>query len=109
MLVRLRAGAIKNCRKHRRYLNATQRAFLALEIEKIEAERAKERQEASRAKPGEQVGQAPQKIAGPIAETGDARAIAAKAVGANHSYVSAAKKLAKAAPKVAEAARRGKL
>jgi hypothetical protein len=87
-LVRSRAGAIKNCREHRRHLNATQRAFLALEIEKIEAERAKERMAAGGAKGGAAKGT--QKIADALPDAGEARAIAAKAVGANHSYVSAA-------------------
>jgi hypothetical protein len=49
------------------------------------------------------------KLGEPITDKGEAAEIAAKAVGASHGYVSAAKKLAKAAPVVAEAARRGKL
>jgi hypothetical protein len=74
----------------------------------LKAEAAK-RQEASRAKPGERVGQVAQKVAGPKAGTGDARSIAAAAVGANHTYVSDAKRLTKEAPDVAEAAKAGKL
>ena len=50
-----------------------------------------------------------EKVSHPVEDTGKARAIAAKAVGANARYVSDAKKLAKAAPVVAEAAKRGKL
>ncbi len=45
-----------------------------------------------------------QKIADPSPDAGEAREKAANAVGANHTYVSEAKKLAKTAQDVAKAA-----
>ena len=47
-----------------------------------------------------------QKVGDPIQNTGEARSIAAKAVGANHTYVSEAKRLTREAPDVAETASR---
>ena len=90
MLVRSRAGAIKNCREHRRHLSPTQRAFLAREIEKIEAERAEERM----AKGGGDKKSGVQKIGHPVEDAGRAAKVAAAAVGANRSYVGDAQKWA---------------
>jgi ParB-like chromosome segregation protein Spo0J len=87
----------------RRHLNASQRAFVALEIEKHEAERAKKRQTTST---GGTKPQLMEKI--PEAEKGEARERAAKAVGASPHYVSDAKKIAKVAPDKAAAIIAGK-
>lgn len=70
-----------------------------MRVEKVEAERAKERQLAALKQNA-----VPQKVAERDEVRGDARAIAAAKTGANHTYISNAKKLAKEAPDVAEAA-----
>jgi hypothetical protein len=90
----------------RRQLTATQLAFVALKIEEVEGARAKERMAAGGAIGGASKGT--EKIPDPLPDTGEARSIAAKAVGANAHYVSDAKRLVAKAPDVAAAARAGR-
>jgi hypothetical protein len=91
----------------RRDLTSSQRAAIALDIEKEEAKAAKIRQEASRAKPGEQVGQVVATFPPPVAETakpvtvatnGKARDKAAASVGTSARYVQDAKAIEQADP-----------
>ena len=73
---------------HRRHLTSSQRAVLALRVEALEAERAKERMSLG--------GQGPQLIAD--LERGEARDKAAEKVGTNRQYVSDAKRIARDTP-----------
>lgn len=76
---------------HRRMLKASQRAIIAAKaLPLLEAE-AKKRQEASRAKPGQQVGQAPVNLPAPA--KGDARDKAAKLANVSGKSVSDAKRV----------------
>lgn len=91
-------GFVLSLNLHRRHMSATQLAFLALKIEEVEAKAAEARQkELAGTRPNKDL---VQKIAQGNENTGRARDKAAKAVGANHSYVSDAKRLAKIAPDV---------
>lgn len=74
---------------HRRHLSATQLAFVALRVEEVEAERAKERMAAGGAIGGASKGA--EKIPQPLEDTGRARDIAAKAVGERADKGEAAK------------------
>jgi hypothetical protein len=76
---------------------ASQLGFVALEIERVEAERAKGRQ-GTRTDLKQQ-----------IAESGQARDKAASTVGVNRQYVSDAKRIEKEAPKLAERIKAGKM
>jgi hypothetical protein len=87
----------------RRHRNASQKAFVALEIEKVEAGRAKERRGGDRKSEEYQGGKNATLI-----ERGKAREKAAKAVGAGERYVQDAKKIAKEAPDKAAAIVAGK-
>lgn len=91
----------------RRNLSASQRAMIAAALEPFYAEAAKARQEATRARPGTQIGKAPARLPPPMA--GHARDRAAKAVGVSSRYVSDAKQITQAAPAVAERVKRGEL
>jgi hypothetical protein len=74
----------------RRHLNASQLAFVALEIERVEAELAKARMLAGKKlDPDQQIGQ------------GRSAKRAAEAIGVNHQYVSDAKKIEAEAPELA--------
>jgi ParB family chromosome partitioning protein len=111
---------------HRRHLTAGQKAVLALDIERLEAERAKDRQK-------EHGGTAPGRPANtggnnstsegkardnqhtspveriPQADTGKARDKAAAAVGVNPRYVSDAKALKEEAPELLERVKEGEI
>lgn len=91
----------------RRHLNAGQKAVIALDIERIEAERARKRQEATRAKPGQQIGGG--NISTTLSEPGKARDKAAAAVGVNSRYVSEAKRINEESPELIEKVRNGKI
>ncbi len=91
----------------RRDLTASQRAMVALAFEARAAERAKERQEATRAKPGERIGGGTN--ATTFADTGKAREEAASLVGVSPRYVSDAKAVHKAMPELAEKVRLGEV
>ena len=84
---------------HRRHLTSSQRAFVALELEKLYAVEAKERQGTRN--------DITQKVA--EGEQGEAREQAARATGTNRQYVSDAKKLLTKAPKLAERVQAGML
>ena len=74
----------------RRHLNASQLAFVALEIERVEAELAKARMLAGKKlDPDQQIGQ------------GRSAKRAAEAIGVNHQYVSDAKKIEAESPELA--------
>jgi N6-adenosine-specific RNA methylase IME4 len=87
-------GFVISLNLKRRHLNASQLAFVALEIEKAEAELAKQRMLA-----GKKLD--PVQFVGQGSETGRATKKAAEAVGVNHQYVSDAKKIAAKAPELA--------
>jgi DNA modification methylase/ParB-like chromosome segregation protein Spo0J len=90
--------------KDRRHLTPDQLAVVALEVEAIEAERAKERQATSTG------GANPQLSANQHqAEKGKAAAKAAKKVGASTRKVQRAKALKKADPKLAEKVKNGEM
>ena len=82
----------------RRHLNPSQLAFVALAIERVEAELAKERMRLGGVHKGMQL----------IADPGEAREKAAEAIGVNRQYVSDAKKIEKEAPQLAEEIKTGK-
>src|ERR1017187_2518910 len=69
---------------------------------------APERQNASRAKPGEKIGKVAPKGGPPIAASGESRARAANATNAGRTYVSAAKKLKDEQPELFKEVRAGK-
>jgi len=95
---------------HRRHLTSSQKAVVALDIERLLAEEAKERQRRAAAETNAKLGRGetlPQKIAG--ASRGEARVQAAAIVGTNRQYVSDAKRIAKEAPEVLERVREGRL
>lgn len=73
---------------HRRHLSPSQLAFVALEIERVEAGMAKERQATSTGGSNPQL-----KELIPEAEEGQARDKAAALVGVNPRYVSDAKRI----------------
>lgn len=79
----------------RRHLTPSQKAFVALEAEKLLTKEAKQRQRMGK-----------QKVADPNAK-GQARDKAAELVGVNRQYVSDAKRLEKIAPALAEEVKRG--
>lgn len=87
----------------RRHLTATQKAFVALAIERIAAEDAKLRRGGDRKSEEYQSGNKTTLI-----DAGKARDKAASAVGASPRYVSDAKKIAAEDPKLAEECRSGK-
>ena len=83
---------------HRRHLNSAQRAALAVAVEEYEAEKAKERREATQIKDGK-----PPVGGGKKSTTegkGKARKKAAEAAGTNPRYVSDAKRIKDDAPDV---------
>ena len=80
----------------RRHLNASQLAFVALEIERVEAELAKERMLA---------GKKPDPVQ--LIAQGRARDKAAEVIGVNRQYISDAKRIASEAPELAEAIKAG--
>ena len=86
----------------RRHLTASQLAFVALDIERVEAELAKQRQKLSQ---GRGIKKAKQQIAD--LNKGQSRDKAAKAVGVNRQYVSDAKKISKADSGVGDMVRSG--
>jgi len=86
---------------HRRHLSASQLAFVALEIERVEAELAKKRQVR---KPADFV---PIQVSEQIPNRGEAREKAAAAVGVAASYVTDAKRIAREAPALAEKIKAG--
>jgi len=91
---------------HRRHLTSSQLAVVALEIEKILAEEAKERQ--ATGEPGVYGGK-PLKEKIPYAVNGQARDHAAKKVGTNGRYVQDAKLLERQAPDLLEQVKNGHL
>ncbi len=90
---------------HRRHLNASQLAFVALEIERVEAEAAKKRQSAAGGDKRSLVEQIPQAVE--VADRGRARDRAAEAVGVNSKYVTDAKRIEREAPELAEKIKAG--
>lgn len=95
---------------HRRHLTSSQKAVVALDIERLLAEEAKERQRLAAAATNAKLGRGetlPQKNAG--ASRGEARVQAAAIVGTNRQYVSDAKRIAEEAPEVLEKIREGRL
>lgn len=91
---------------HRRHLTASQRACVATDVLPMLEAEAAERQRASRAKPGEQIGQVAEKIPAPNA--GESRDKAAAITGVNPHYVTDAKKLKDSKPALYEEVRAGK-
>lgn len=89
---------------HRRQLTASQLAFVALDIERVEAELAKERMRSGGGDKKSGTAQMPD----PIIGQGEAREKAAKAVGASARYVSDAKKIERDFPELAKEIRSGK-
>ena len=91
---------------NRRHLTKSQLATLAVEIEKVLAEAARERQRLA----GEQFGRGKvnQKIDEPISQP-QAAEQAAQIVGTNRQYVSDAKKIAQLAPDLFEEIRQGEI
>jgi len=87
---------------HRRHVNASQRAVVALRILEYEEEEARKRQATST---GGADPQLTEKF--PEAEKGEARQKAAKLAGVNPQYISDAKKLQAEAPELVEAIRGG--
>lgn len=93
---------------HRRHLTASQRAMVAAELLPELEEEARERQEATQAKPGEKVGEhdgvkGPAKNGGASEDgKGEAREKAAEAAGVSHTYVSDAKKVRETDPDLAD-------
>jgi ParB-like chromosome segregation protein Spo0J len=82
----------------RRHLNASQLAFVALDIERVEAELAKKRMlSGKKLDPVQQIGQ------------GRSAKRAAKTIGVNHQYVSDAKRISKKNSDVADMVRAGKI
>jgi len=95
---------------HRRHLTSSQKAVVALDIERLLAEEAKERQRRAAAETNAKLGRGEtltEKI--PEASRGESRAQAAAIVGTNARYVSDAKRIAKEAPEVLERVREGRL
>ena len=90
---------------HRRHLSASQLAFVALEIERVEADLAKKRMSAG----GGDKKSGPTQVSDPvqIQGRGEAREKAAAAVGVAASYVSDAKRIAREAPELAEKIKAG--
>jgi len=99
---------------HRRHLSASQLAFVALEIERVEAELAKKRQ-GTRMDLVTQIAQGSAQnesqrarhAASVLQDKGKAREKAATAVGVAASYVSDAKRIAREAPALAEKIKAG--
>jgi len=86
---------------HRRHMTASQKAVVALDIETLEAKRAKLRQGART--------DIPERFPEGLPSAGEAREKAAAAVGVNARYVSDAKALKEDAPELLEKVRDGKL
>jgi hypothetical protein len=80
-----------------RHLNASQKAFVALDMEKLYAEEAKKRQKMGK-----------EKIPDPI-KKGQSRDKAAKGIGTNAHYITDAKKIQAKSPEVAEEIKIGKI
>jgi ParB-like chromosome segregation protein Spo0J len=97
----------------RRQLTAGQRAMLARMLFEIEKAKAKKRQEATRAKPGEKVGRAKAKesFPGPRAteEKGQARDLAAKQAGVSGRTLEKAAKAVEKKPELEEKLKRGEI
>ncbi len=92
-------GFVVSMNIHRRHLDKSQLAVIALDIEKIEAERAKERQGART------------DISAKVHESSDGRSDqkAGESVGVSGRYVSDAKKIQKEAPELIDKIRSGEL
>ncbi len=92
----------------RRHLTTSQRAMIAVRLEPFFAGEAKSRQEATRAKPGQKVGEnVPANL--PPLERGEAREKAAKVMKVSPRSVSNAKKVAKTSPELAEKVTSGEM
>ena len=96
-------GYVVSANIHRRHLNETQRAVLALNIERHEAEAAAQRMLAGKRNPEEPVPQ------GAAALQGRARDRAGAAVGVSGRTISVVKAVAKAAPELVPAMTEGTL
>ncbi len=83
----------------RRHLTTSQRAMIALKLEPYYSQAARERQEATRAKPGEKVGE---NVPAKLPEPGESREKAAKIMKVSPRSVSNAKRIAKTSPELAE-------
>lgn len=91
---------------HRRMLKASQRAVIAARAMPMLEEEARKRQEASRARPGQKVGNVPVNLPAPT--KGDARDHAAKLANVSGKSVSDAKRVLDQAPsKIAQAVDKG--
>lgn len=90
---------------HRRHLSSSQKAAISLEVEKMLAEEAKERQRLSegRGKKGNQ------KFDYLLQDHGRATEKAAKILGTNRQYVSDAKRISKTAPEILSSVKEGKI
>lgn len=84
---------------HRRHLSASQLAFVALDIERVESELAKARQ-------GTRT-DLPIQVSERMEQRGEAREKAAKVVGVGASYVTDAKRIEREAPQLAEKIKAG--
>jgi len=92
---------------HRRHLSSSQKAVIALDVEKHLATEAKERQRQGGGDHNKKA--VSQKLDQPARNDGKAAAQAAALVGTNRQYVSAAKKLAATAPELLSVVRDGKV
>ena len=99
-------GFVVSMNLKRRHLTASQRAMLHEDILPLLEAEARARQQASRAKPGEQVGQARAFV--PTPDRGRADAKAADVLKVSRRYVTDAKKLRKEHPALADEVRAGK-
>lgn len=92
---------------HRRHMNSSQRAMVALEVLPLMAQEARARQKNAGRNHGR--GKVPEQIPEAITSRGEAREQAAKIANTNPRYVSDAAKIAQEAPQLAQAIKAGAL
>lgn len=93
----------------RRHLDASQRAMLGAKLKPMFAEEAAKRQEATRAKPGEQAHRRVVELIPGPQDKGKARDHAARAVGVNPKYIDAAEKVLQGSPELAKQVEQGQI